>query len=84
MFERIASMIREGSVETAKKAVKTEVKKTIKETKEKIDSETDKIVSGKNGKMLIFTAIGLSCIALAIAIGKSSAKTVVVNVYTCK
>lgn len=84
MLKGLASMIRQESITTAKKTVENEVKKTIDETKETISVKTDKMVNGKNGKLLIFAAIGISCVALAVAIGKGSAKTIVVNVYTCK
>ena len=84
MYSKLLKIIKNETLETTRQTVKKEVTNAINDVKEKIDVETDKMVSGKKGKMLIFASIGIGCFALAVAIGKSSAKTIVVNVYTCK
>lgn len=85
MLKELVGMVKDSSVKEAKKVVKEEVKKTINETKEKVKTETDKLTNGNNGKVLIFVSIGLSLLAVGIALTtRKASNPIIVNVYTCK
>lgn len=85
MLKELVGMVKDSSVKEAKKVVKEEVKKTIDETKEKVKMETYKLTNGNNGKVLIFASIGLSLLAVRIALTtRKASNPIIVNVYTCK